>query len=259
MLASMGKLSGKVAVVTGAAGGIGLASAELFAREGASVLLVDREEEALQKALQALEGSSAAAVAADVSSHEDTQRYVDEAVQRFGGIDVLFANAGIEGTVAPLTEYPPEAFDRVLAVNVRGAFLALRTAAPHIAKRGGGSIIITSSVAGVIGSAGLSAYVASKHAVIGLAKCAAIELAPQGIRVNTLNPGPIENRMMRSIEELAAPGHGDQVKQGFLAKVPMGRYGTNEEMARMALFLASSDSAYCTGAVFLADGGFAAS
>jgi 3alpha(or 20beta)-hydroxysteroid dehydrogenase len=255
----MGKLSGKVAVVTGAYGGIGFASAELFAREGASVLLVGREEESLRKAHEALAGFSAAAVVADVSSLEDTRRYVDEAVRCFGGIDVLFANAGIEGAVAPVTEYPPEVFDRVLAVNVRGAFLALRTAAPHIATRGGGSIILTSSIAGVIGSPGLSAYVASKHAVIGLAKCAAIELAPQGIRVNTLNPGPIENRMMRSIEDQAAPGHGDQVKQGFLEKLPMGRYGTNEEMARMALFLASSDSSYCTGAVFLADGGFVAS
>ena len=254
-----GKLEGKVAVVTGAAGGIGFASAQLFAREGASVLLVDREEEPLRKAHEALEGLSSGVIAADVSSLEDTRRYVDEAMRRFGGIDVLFANAGIEGAVAPITEYPLDAFDSLFAVNVRGVFLAVRTAAPQIAKRGGGSIILTSSVAGVVGSAGLSAYVASKHAVIGLAKCAAIELAPQGIRVNTLNPGPIENRMMRAIEEKASPGHGDQVKQGFLAKVPMGRYGTNEEMARMALFLASNDSSYCTGAVFLGDGGFVAS
>jgi NAD(P)-dependent dehydrogenase (short-subunit alcohol dehydrogenase family) len=254
----MGKLDGKIAVVTGAAGGIGLASAQLFAREGAKVLLVDRDEESLGRAQSMFEGAAVASFAADVSSPEDTASYVDECVRRFGGIDVIFANAGIEGTVTPVTEYTPEDFDRVLAVNVRGTFLAIRAGAPHIAKRGGGSIVLTSSVAGVIGSAGLSAYVASKHAVIGLAKCAAIELAPLGIRVNTLNPGPIENRMMQSIEEQASPGHGDEVKQAFLAKVPMGRYGTNEEMARMALFLASSDSSYCTGAVFMGDGGFVA-
>lgn len=250
-----GKLAGKVVIVTGAAGGIGQASAALFSREGASVLLVDREQEGLERALKTLEGRPAKAVTADVSSLADTERYVSEAVREFGGLDILFANAGIEGAVAPISEYSPTEFDRVLAVNVRGIFLAIRAAAPHIQKRGGGSIIITSSVAGLVGSPGLSAYVASKHAVIGLAKCAAAELAAAGIRVNTVNPGPIENRMMRAIEEKAAPGHGSDVKQGFLAKVPMGRYGTNEEIAQLALFLASAESSYCTGASFVADGG----
>ena len=118
--------------------------------------------------------------------------------------------------------------------------------------------MITSSVAGVIGSAGLGPYVASKHAVIGLMRTAAIELAPAHIRVNTVNPGPVENRMMRSIEEQAAPGHGDVVKAGFLKQVPLGRYATNEEISRMVLFLASDDSSYCTGSVYMADGGFVA-
>jgi NAD(P)-dependent dehydrogenase (short-subunit alcohol dehydrogenase family) len=254
----MGKLDGKVAIVTGASGGIGAATAALFVNEGASVMLVDLDGDALAQVASGIGGDRVALCAADVSSPNDAARYVNATVERFGGVDILFANAGIEGKVCPLLDYPLADFDRVLAVNVRGVFLGIQRAAPHIAKRGGGSIVITSSVAGVIGSPGLSAYIASKHAVIGLMKTAACELAPMNIRVNTLNPGPIENRMMRSIEEQAAPGHGDAVKQGFLAQVPLGRYGTNEEMANMALFLASSDSSYCTGAVFLGDGGFVA-
>lgn len=251
------KLEGKVAIVTGGTGGIGFATARRLIDEGARVLLVDRSEEALAAAAREF-GESAAWSAADVSSAEDAARYVQEAVNKFGGVDIVFANAGIEGVVTPLTETSVEDFDRVLAVNVRGAWLAIKHSAPALAKRGGGSIIITSSVAGVVGSAGLSPYVTSKHAVMGLVKCAALELAPLGIRVNSVNPGPIENRMMRSIEEQANPGDPGAVKSGFLSKIPLGRYGTNEEIASVVAFLASSDSAYVTGTSVIADGGFVA-
>jgi len=254
----MSKLNGKVAIVTGATGGIGAATAELFVREGAEVLLVDLKAAPLEELGRRL-GERAAWIEADVSSPEQTERYVGEAVRRFGGVDVLFANAGIEGTVKPLTELLPDEFDHVLSVNVRGTWLGIRHAAPEMAKRGGGSIVITSSVAGLIGAQGLGAYVASKHAVIGLAKSAALELAAHGIRVNTVNPGPIENRMMRSIERQVSPTDPDRVKARFAGNVPLGRYGTNEEIARLALFLASDDSSYCTGAVFVADGGMVAS
>ncbi|HJL17172.1 MAG TPA: SDR family oxidoreductase [Sandaracinaceae bacterium LLY-WYZ-13_1] len=254
----MGKLDGKVAVVTGGAGGIGQATAALFVKEGASVTLVDREEEALGEAAEAIGGDRVATVAADVSKEEDTARYVKETVDRFGGLDILFANAGTEGHVGPLVDVPLEAFDQVLAVNVRGPFLGIRMATPHLVERGGGSIIVTSSVAGLVGAAGLAPYCTSKHAVLGLVKTAAIELAPSGIRVNALNPGPIDNRMMESIEKQASPEHPEQVRQGYSGMVPMGRYGTNDEMARLALFLASDDSAYCTGNRFVADGGFTA-
>lgn len=251
----MGKLQGKVAIITGASGGIGSATAKLFVQEGARVLLVDRDQEALRR-LQKELGDAARFEAADVSQPEDSQRYVRAAVQQLGGVDVLFANAGIEGTVAPLTELTPEAFDRVWSVNVRGVFLAIKYAAPELAKRGGGSIVITSSVAALLGSPGLGAYVASKHALTGLARTAAIELAPQRIRVNTVNPGPIDNRMMRSIEEQANPGHGAEVRQAFAAKSLFGRYGSNEEIARLALFLASADSSNSTGGIFVSDGGY---
>jgi NAD(P)-dependent dehydrogenase (short-subunit alcohol dehydrogenase family) len=253
----MTKLHQKTAIITGAAGGIGRATAETFIREGARVMLVDRDEAALRRLADDL-GPNAAYCAADVASADDTLRYVRATAEKFGGVDILFANAGIEGTVAPVASLPVEAFDRVLAVNVRGVFLAMKHAIPEIVKRGGGAILITSSIAGMVGSPGLSAYVTSKHALVGLAKSAAIELAPQHVRVNTIHPGPIDNRMMRGIEGQVSPGHAAEVKSGFEAQVPMARYGTNQEIANLALFLASADASYCTGAMFVADGGFTA-
>lgn len=253
------KLDGKVAIITGGSGGIGLATARKFLSEGARVLLVDLSSEALQAAANELDSGDVAWTLGDVSSPDDTQSYVEHAVSRFGGIDIVFANAGVEGAVRPLTETSVEDFDRVIRVNVRGAWLAIKYSAPLLAKRGGGSIIVTSSVAGVVGSAGLSPYVTSKHAVMGLVKAAALELAPLNIRVNSVNPGPIENRMMRSIEQQANPQDPNSVKAGFQSKVALGRYGTNEEIANVVAFLASEQSAYCTGTSIVADGGFVAS
>lgn len=243
--------------MTGAAGGIGRATAELFVAHGARVVMTDRDGKALAAAAEAL-GPAAAWVAGDVVDPTTAERAVAAATERFGGLHVLFANAGMEGRVAPLVAQELDDVERVLRVNVLGVFLFVKHAAPRIAASGGGSIVITSSVAGVIGSPGLGPYIASKHAVIGLMRTAAVELAPMGIRVNTVNPGPIDNRMMRSIEDQAAPGKGDVVKAGFVHQVPLGRYGTNEEIARAALFLASEESSYCTGSVLMADGGFTA-
>lgn len=253
----MQRLADKIAIITGAAGGIGRATAELFVAEGARVVLTDVDADALGAVARPL-GRAAVCVAGDVADADTAQRAVAAATEQFGGLHVLFANAGTEGRVAPLVEQRLAEVERVLRVNVLGVVNFVQQAAPKIAASGGGSIVITSSVAGVIGSAGLGPYVASKHAVIGLMKCAAIELAPVGIRVNTVNPGPIDNRMMRSIEDQAAPEHGDVVKAGFTKQIPMGRYGANGEIARLALFLASDESSYCTGGVFLADGGFVA-
>jgi NAD(P)-dependent dehydrogenase (short-subunit alcohol dehydrogenase family) len=253
------RLEGKVALITGAAGGIGAATARCFLEEGARLVLVDSDRGGLEQVGSALRAPERVSlVPGDVSRSEDVERATRAAADRFGGLDVLFANAGVEGRLSALTELTLEDWERVQAVNARGVFLCVKHAAPLLARRGGGSMVLTSSVAGVNGSAGLGAYVASKHAVIGLMKCAALELAPKNIRVNTVNPGPIENRMMRSIEEMAAPGHGETVKANFTRMVPLGRYGTNEEVARLTLFLASDEASYCTGAVFLVDGGFAA-
>jgi 3alpha(or 20beta)-hydroxysteroid dehydrogenase len=252
-----GRLEGKVAIITGGSGGIGLATAREFVKQGARVFLVDLALEPLAAAANEF-GDRAAFALADVSSADDTQRYVRDAVSRFGGVDIVFANAGIEGAVRALTETSIEDFDRVMSVNVRGAWLAIQHSVPVLTKRGGGSIIVTSSVAGLVGSAGMSPYVTSKHAVMGLVKCAALELAPLGIRVNSVNPGPIENRMMRSIERQANPNDPTSVKDGFLSKVALNRYGTNEEIANVVVFLASDESGYCTGTHIVADGGFVA-
>lgn len=253
----MGRLDDKVVIITGAAGGIGSAAARLFAGEGAKLLLVDMAEAPLRDLAGSL-GARVAWVVADVSSAHDTERYVNEAVANFGGLDVLFANAGTEGAVRSLLDTTEEDFDRVLRVNVRGVWLAIKYAAPQLAKRKGGSIVITSSVAGLVGALGIGPYVASKHAVVGLAKTAALELAAANIRVNTIHPGPIENRMMRSLEQQGNPADPSVVKGMYQAMIPFGRYGTNEDIAKLALFLASDESSYCTGSVFVADGGLIA-
>lgn len=253
----MGRLDEKVVIITGAAGGIGSAAAQLFVSEGAKVLLVDVAEAPLRDLASRL-GERAASLAADVSNPLDAERYVNEAVTRFGGLDVLFANAGTAGAVRSLLDTTPEDFDRVLGVNVRGVWLGIKYAAPKLAERKGGSIIITSSVAGLIGARGIGPYVASKHAVVGLCKTAALELAPANIRVNAIHPGPIENRMMRSLEQQANPADPSVIKGMYQAMIPFGYYGKNEDIAKLALFLASDDSSYCTGASFVADGGLLA-
>ena len=256
----MTRLEGKVAVITGATGGIGSAAARIFASEGASVALVDLDESALQDVVQSIGEDKASYSVADVTDPEQTEAYINAAVGRWGGIDILLANAGIEGTLSPITEYPIEEFDRVMAVNVRGVWLGIKYAVP-VMREGGGSIVITSSTAGIGGSPEMSAYNTSKHAVIGLMRCAAMECAPLGIRVNTVNPAPIETRMMRSIEEMQVAAMDDSrvtvevTKQSIAERLPLGRYGDPEEVARMMLFLSSDESGFCTGGVYMVDGG----
>ena len=254
----MARLTGKVAIITGGAGGIGTAAAKLFTDEGAKVLLVDRNEAALQRVVDTLGGAVASYAVADVTQPAEVQGYVQTALERYQGIDILLANAGVEGVIQPITDYPVDIFDQVIAVNVRGVWLGLKYAIPAMRARGGGSIIITSSTAGIHGAVGLSAYTTSKHAVIGLMRTAALECVPWGIRVNTVNPAPIETRMMRSLEEGFAPGSAEQAKQRIAASVPLQRYGSPEEVAHVMLFLAGDESRYCTGGVYMVDGGISA-
>ncbi len=258
----MTRLQGKVAVITGGAGGIGRAAAKLFTDEGAKVLLVDRQEAALQSVVETLGGAAASYVVADVTQAAEAERYIQQAIERYQGVDILLANAGIEGVVQPIPDYPIDVFDQVMAVNVRGVWLGLKYAIPAMRTRGGGSIVITSSVAGIRGTPGMAAYNTSKHAVIGLMRVAATECAPWGIRVNTVNPAPIETRMMRSLEEMRAAHMADatteQVKERHAARIPLKRYGEPEEVARLMLFLASDESSYCTGGVYMVDGGISA-
>ena len=257
----MVRLEGKVALITGATGGIGRAATRLFADEGARVALVDLDESALQEAVRSIGEDKASYTVADVTQPDQAQGYVNAAVERWGGIDVYLANAGIEGAMSPIPEYPIDVFDRVMAVNVRGVWLGIKYVVPVMSQRGGGSIVITSSTAGIGGTPDMSAYTTSKHAVIGLMRTAALEGAPLGIRVNTVNPSPIETRMMRSIEEMRVATLDDsnvtveQVKQAQALRIPLERYGNPEEVARLMLFLACDDSSFCTGGVYMVDGG----
>lgn len=254
----MGRLDNKVAIITGGAGGIGLQAGRLFAQEGAKVLLVDLHENALKEAVQTIGSDAVRYCAADVTQPDQTQRYIQAAVEQFGGVDILLANAGIEGEVKPISDYAIDTFDQVMAVNVRGVWLGLKYAAPEISKRGGGSIVITSSVAGVRGAAGVSAYIASKHAVIGLMRTAALEMAAKKIRVNTVNPAPVDTRMMRSLEKGFEPDDPGRAKEMVSAMVPLQRYADPVEVARIMLFLASDESSYCSGGVYMVDGGMTA-
>lgn len=254
----MKRLSGKAAVITGGAGELGLAAGKCFVDQGAKVVLVDIDKAALETAVETIGSEGVSYTVADVADPEQVRRYVQAASGYLGGIDIFINNAGIEGEVRPIVDYDIETFDRVMAVNVRGVWLGLKYIIPEMVKRNGGSIVITSSIAGIKGSAGTSAYVTSKHAVIGMMRAAAAECAPLGIRVNTVNPAPIESRMMRSLEEGYLPGAADQAKQAMSENIPFRRYGTPEEVARLMLFLAGDESQYCTGGVYMVDGGMSA-
>jgi NAD(P)-dependent dehydrogenase (short-subunit alcohol dehydrogenase family) len=255
----MGRLDGKVAIITGASGGIGSATAAKMVKEGARVMLTGRDAARLQTIVDRLgAGDAVAMCVGDPSQESDVQALVAETVKAFGTVDILFANAGAEGAIAPLTAISVEDFDQVQAVNVRGTWLAIKHAGGAMAERGGGSIICTSSVAGSVGVAGLAAYAASKHAINGLVHVAALEFAKLGVRVNSVAPAPIDNAMMASIEQQASPDDPSLARQGFSGLIAMGRYGTNDEVANLVAFLASDEAVYCTGGIYPVDGGFLA-
>ncbi|MDC3985273.1 SDR family NAD(P)-dependent oxidoreductase [Polyangium jinanense] len=251
----MGKLTDKVAIITGASGGIGTATAALFSREGAKLVLVGRDEARLRQAAEGCDPARTRTVVADVRKNEDTERYVDTAIQAFGGVDVLFANAGYEGKIAPIVDLDVSVLDDLHAIHVRGTFLGMQKVIPRMLERGGGSIVVVSSTAAITSFPGCAAYAASKAALLALVRTAASELAPQNIRVNAMVPGGVDNRMMMAFTEQMAPGHAEELRAGYRQMIPARRVATNEEMSKLALFLASDDSSYCHGASFVADGG----
>ena len=245
------KLEDKIAVITGGNSGIGRATAEEFQRQGAKVVIFGRNRETVDATVQAL-GDGAVGIQGDVSRLDDLDRLFSEVKERFGRIDVLVANAGI-APPAPIEQVDEASFDQLIDVNVKGLFFTVQKALPLLTE--GASIVLTGSSVTYRGMANMSVYAATKAAVRSLARTFSVELLPRGIRVNVLSPGPIETpifgRMGLPEEAL------EEMAQGITQQVPMGRFGSADEMAKAVLFLASSDSSYVVGADLLADGGFA--
>lgn len=251
----MGILDGKVCIITGGAGSLGLESARLMLKEGAKVMLVDKDKELLTQAIDDLDGSAdtISNTVSDVSDTRQTIDYMDRTVKKWGNINVLFSNAGISGVIKPVTEFPEDVFDKVMAVNVRASFLACKYGLPRM--NDGGSIIITSSVVGVTSDPGICAYATSKHALIGLMRTVAKEVAGRNIRVNVLCPGPVDNAFQANVEIGLSAAIGKNATEFLNGVIPLGRHARAEEIARMVLFLASDQSSFSTGSVFMADGG----
>lgn len=255
----MKRLDGKVVFLTGATGGIGGGIARRFLAEGARLMLVGRSEKKLKALKESLDaGGSVATFETDAADEQGIADAVKATVDKFGGLHVLVANAGTEGKVQAFDQVDVKEFESVMSVNVTGVWLAMKHAIAPMRECGGTSMIAISSVAGMVGSPGIAAYVASKHAVYGLVKSVALELGESGIRVNAIAPGPIDNRMIKSIEDQINPSNPDAVRAIATSKIALNRYGTNDEVANLALFLASDESSFSTGAIFPIDGGMTA-
>ena len=255
-----GRLAQKTALITGGAGSIGSATAQAFVSEGANVMLVDLGEDELARAAGGLvrvddapDSGPVAWRVTDVTREAQVEAALQATVDRFGRLDIAFANAGIFGVVAPVSEYPLDVFERVMAVNVTGSFLVAKHALPRM--ESGGSLIINSSVVGLTSDQGIAAYATSKHAVVGLARTAAKEAATKGIRVNSLHPGPTDNEFQHAIEIEAVGASREESAQAFEQMIPLARHAMPEEIAAAVVFLASEESAFMTGASLTVDGG----
>ncbi len=251
----MSNMQGKVAIVTGASAGIGHATALAFAREGAAVVVADIDGDRGEKTAVEIEGIGAEAIfaRADVSSADDVAALVARTVERFGRLDFAFNNAGVEGAPAPTAECTLDNWSRTIAINLTGVFLCMREEIPKMLLTGGGAIVNNSSVAGLVGFAGIPAYTASKHGIVGLTKTAAIEYATQGIRVNAVCPGVIQTEMITRFT------HGDpDAAAQLLHTEPIGRLGRPEEIADTVVWLCSEQASFVTGQALAVDGGFVA-
>jgi NAD(P)-dependent dehydrogenase (short-subunit alcohol dehydrogenase family) len=247
-------LNNKVCVITGGGGSVGSASARRFIAEGAKVMLVDLNADALAAIVAELDTPNVASFVGDVANAADVVAHLDATVAKWGKIDVIVANAGNPGHIAPLVDYSEEAFDRTMMIHGRGAFLACKYGLPRM--NDGGSIVITSSLAGVRGGAGLNiAYAAAKHAQIGIMKAASRAAAPRSIRVNTINPGPVDNAFQTGIEDGMSRVTGQNVTEQLNQAIPLRRHARPDEIAGVVLYLSSDLSTYVTGTVQLIDGG----
>ena len=255
----MGRVEGKVAVITGGAGGLGKVTAEYLLKEGAKVVIVDLFEEPLEKTKKELSAfGEVLAVQADVSKEEDVEKYVKAAVDQFGRIDIFFNNAGIVGKIAKAVDTEAEDFDKVIAVNLRGVFLGMKHVLKVMEKQGSGSVINKSSIDGLAGGPQRIAYSASKHAVVGMTKTAALEVADKGIRVNSIHPSYAKTDMMNVVESGSNAEDPESVRKQLTETIPLGRYGEAEDIANLVLFLGSDESTFITGAQQRIDGGMGA-
>jgi NAD(P)-dependent dehydrogenase (short-subunit alcohol dehydrogenase family) len=251
----MHDLTGKVAIVTGASAGIGRAAALALSAAGASVAVVDRDAERGELVASEIrdKGGDSIFVCADVADEAQVEAMVARTVEAFGGLDLAFNNAGIEGATAPTHECTRENWDRTIAVDLTGAWLCMRYEIPRLLERGGGSIVNNASVAGLVGFVGIPAYTAAKHGILGLTKTAALEYAQQRIRVNAVCPGVIDTEMVERFT-----GHRPEAEQAMIAMEPVGRMGRPEEIADAVVWLLSDASSFVTGQAIAVDGGFVA-
>lgn len=247
------KLSNKHAFITGGAGSIGMATARVFCDEGARVTLADLPGPTLEAAREMLPSGQVQVVSLDVTSSDRWRNALAEATVSFGPLDILFSNAGNSGVMVPVVDYPEDVFESVMAVHVRGAFFACKYGLPVM--RDGGSLIICSSVAGVRGDPGVSAYIAAKHAQVGLMRCVSKEAAGRRIRVNTVHPGPVDNTFQRKLEQDLSKVLEQDAAEFFDQMIPLRRHARPEEIARSVLWLASDDSSFTTGTTLMVDGG----
>lgn len=250
----------KVVMITGAAGGIGKETAKAFASEGAKLALVDLNRDALQQTAQDLElkEGNYLLLPANVAKEEQVQDYVQKTKDTFGRIDVFFNNAGVEGAISLITDYPTEALNTVIDVNFKGAFWGLKYVLRVMAEQKSGSIVNMASIAGLKGMPYTSVYVATKHAVVGFTKSAAIEYATSGIRVNAVCPAMVNTRMMEAIEQGISPDNPNAAKDELLKGLPMGRYSEPREIADVVLFLASDKASFLNGIAMPIDSGMIA-
>lgn len=248
----------RVAFITGAASGIGLATARILAEEGVTVVMADRDAERLALARGTIDAPGVSVRQVDVGSAHEVGSTVAAVVDEHGRIDMAVLNAGITGVNTPLEDYPVDVFDQVVATNLRGTWLCLRAVIPPMKQARSGSIVLTSSIQGLAALAGTTAYTTTKHALVGMMKGAALELAKCGIRVNTVHPGYVETPMMQAIHEAVSPDDPALFQSALAATVPMGRYARPDEIARLIRFLCSDESSFSTGSCFVADGGILA-
>jgi NAD(P)-dependent dehydrogenase (short-subunit alcohol dehydrogenase family) len=249
----MNTLDKKVAIVTGAGSGIGQAIALLYAREGAKIVVTDINENGGNDTLAKIkaQGGDGIFVKADSSSPEDNERVVKEAVEKYGALHISVNNAGVGGPLSFTGEYPIEAWNKVISINLSGVFYGMRYQIPAILKSGGGSIVNIASILGKAGTKGSPAYVAAKHGVVGLTEAAAVEYADQGIRINSIGPGYIVTPLLtKTLDEAAM--------NSLVALHPMGRLGTSEEVAELSLWLNSDKASFVTGSYYNVDGGYLA-